>query len=95
MYIGIILEIPSKISNGELSVVLHEKWGISCGTLVGQPRPSSPVHPTQSIRQNALVGLFTDIPITWTCVISVLNPPERLYLNPPNHISIQLLICKE
>ena len=34
--------------------ILHEKWGISWGTLVGQPRPFSPganLHPTQSIDQ--------------------------------------------
>ena len=44
-------------SNGELytALILYVKWGISCGSLVDQTRPSSPrtnLHPTQSIRPN-------------------------------------------
>ena len=46
------------LSNGEVSYSFcKNKWGISCGTLAGQPRPSSPranLHPTQAIRPNVL-----------------------------------------
>ena len=55
-------------SNSELILhekrfILHEKWVISCGTLVSQPRPSSPcahLHPTRSIRPNNSHCIWTE-----------------------------------
>ena len=49
-----------------ITLILLEKWGISCDTLVDQPHPSSPhatLHPTQSIRPNVLrqISLHTNI----------------------------------